>query len=151
MTTRTCVAALLVLAASCASSSKTPTGGAPASAASATGGEPSPSRTQRNSNVISESELQNPAIISRDLMSALRTLRPNFFAYRGPTGTSEPGAGEVLVSNDYGPLQSVQTLKSMNAMGIVEIRYLKSDEAALRFGLNANGAPVIVLLHSKNQ
>jgi hypothetical protein len=141
MTTRICVAALLVLAVSCASSKQSP----------APGGEPSPSRTARNSTVISEQELQNPAIISRDLMSALRTLRPNFFAYRGPTGSSEAGAGEVMVSHDYGPLQSAQTLKGMNAMGLVEVRYLKPDEAALRFGLNANGGPVIVLLHNKNQ
>jgi hypothetical protein len=141
MTNRICVAALLVVAVSCASSSKAP----------APGGGPSPSRTQRNSNVISEAELQNPAIVSRDAMSALRTLRPNFFAYRGPTGGSEPGAGEVMVSHDYGPLQSAQTLKGMNTMGLVEVRYLKPDEAALRFGLNANGGPVIVLLHNKNQ
>jgi hypothetical protein len=52
---------------------------------------------------------------------------------------------------DYGPLQSVQMLKGMNTMGLVEVRYLKAEEAALRFGLNANGAPVIVLLHNKNQ
>ena len=141
MNTRLCVAALLVLAASCGGSSKTST---PA-------GAPSPSRVQRNSNVISEQELQDPAVVSKDAMSALRSLRPNFFSYHGPTGGSEPGAGEVMVSNDYGPLQSSQTLKAMNTLGLVEVRYLKSDEAALRFGLNANGGPVIVLLHNKNQ
>ena len=140
MTTRLCVAALLVLAVSCGSS-----------ASSTPGGAPSPSRVQRQSNVISSEELQAPTVTSKDAMSALRSLRPNFFAYRGPTGTSEPGAGEVMVSSDYGPLQSVQSLKSMNTMGLVEVRYLKSEEAALRFGLNANAAPVIVLLHNKNQ
>ncbi len=141
MTTRLCVAALLVLAVSCGGSS----------ASSTPGGAPSPSRVSRNSNVITEAELQDPIVQSKDAMSAIRTLRPNFFAYRGPTGSSEPGAGEVMVSQDYGPLQAVSTLKSMNTMGFVEVRYLKADEAALRFGLNANGAPVIVLLHNKNQ
>jgi hypothetical protein len=141
MSTRLCVAALLVLAVSCSSSSATP------------GGSPSPSREKvsRNSNVITEAELQQPTVISKDAMSALRSLRPNFFTYRGPTGSAEPGAGEVMVSTDYGPLQSSQTLKGMNTMGLVEVRYLKPDEASLRFGLNANGAPVIVLLHNKNQ
>lgn len=140
-TTRLCVAAMLVVSVSCGggSTSSTP------------GGAPSPSRAQRNSNVISQEELSDPAIISRDAMSALRTLRPNFFTYRGPSGSSEPGAGEVLVSNDYGPLQSVQSLKAMTTMGLVEVRYLKAEEAALRFGLNANSSPVIVLLHNKNQ
>jgi hypothetical protein len=147
MTSRFYVAALLAFAVSCGGGSKSTTAGTAPSPSAA----PSPSRTQRNSLVISEAELQDPAIVSRDAMSALRTLRPNFFAYRGPTGTSTPGAGEVMVSNDFGPLQSVQTLKGMNTMGIVEVRYLKPEEAALRFGLNANSAPVIVLLHNKNQ
>ena len=140
MTNRLCVAALLVLAVSCGGSSTSST----------PGGEPSPARVNRNSNVISEAELQDPRIISRDAMSAIRSLRPNFFAYRGPTGSETNGA-DVMVSHDYGPLQSVQTLKGMNTMGLVEVRYLKPEEAALRFGLNANGAPVIVLLHNKNQ
>jgi hypothetical protein len=141
MTTRLSIAALLVLAVSCGSSSNS----------SKPGGEPSPSRINRASNVITEAELQDPKVVSKDAMSALRSIRPNFFAYRGPTGSSEPGAGDVLVSQDYGPLQSSQTLKGMNTMGLVEVRYLKAEEAALRFGLNANGAPVIVLLHNKNQ
>ena len=81
MTTRIVVAALLVLAASCSGSSKTST----------PGGAPAPSRVQRNSNIISEQELQNPAVVSKDAMSALRSLRPNFFTYRGPTGSSACG------------------------------------------------------------
>jgi hypothetical protein len=141
MTTRIC-AALLVLAVACGGGSST---------ASTPGSAPSPSRANRNSNVVTEQELQNPVVQSKDLLSALRALRPNFFAYRGPTGSSEAGAGEVLVSMDYGPLQSIMMLKQMNSVGLVEVRYLKPDEAALRFGLNANSGPVIVLLHNKNQ
>jgi len=141
MTTRVCVAALLVLAVSCGGSSTS----------SKPGGAPSPSRVNRNSNVITEAELQDPVVQSKDAEAALRSLRPNFFASRGPTGSSDPSGGQVMVSQDYGPLQSVSTLKGMNTMGLVEVRYLKADEAALRFGLNANGSPVIVLLHNKNQ
>jgi hypothetical protein len=141
MTNRLCVAALLVLAISCSGSSAT----------SKPGGDPSPARVSRNSNVITEAELSDPKVISKDAMSAIRSLRPNFFAYRGPTGSSEPGAGAVMVSHDYGPLQSAETLKGMNTMGLVEVRYLKPEEAALRFGLNANAGPVIVRLHNKNQ
>lgn len=142
MTTRFCLAALLVVAVSCGGSSTS----------SAPGGAPSPSRVSRNSNVITEAELQDPVVQSKDLSAALHSLRPNFFAYRGPTGTSAGlGAGQVMVSHDYGPLQSAESLKGMNVLGLVEVRYLKPDEAALRFGLNANGAPVIVLLHNKNQ
>ena len=141
MTNRLCVAALLVLAVSCGGSSSSTPGGAPS---------PSREKANRNSNVISQAELQDPAVISKDALSAIRSLRPNFFAYRGPTG-SETYGNDIMASMDYGPLQSVQMLKGMNTMGLVEVRYLKAEEAALRFGLNANGAPVIVLLHNKNQ
>jgi hypothetical protein len=141
MTTRFCVAALLVLAVSCGGSST----------ASTPGGAPSPSRINRNSSVITEAELQDPVVMSTDAEAAIRSLRPNFFVNRGPTGSSDPSSGQVMVSKDYGPLQSLSVLKGLISMCLVEVRYLKSDEAALRFGLNANGSPVIVLLHNKNQ
>jgi hypothetical protein len=142
MTSRFCLAALLVVAVSCGGSSTK----------SAPGGAPSPSRASRNSNVITQAELQDPVVMSKDALSALRSLRPNFFASHGPTGSSDARASEqVMVSYDYGPLQDASTLKTTNTMGLVEVRYLKPDEAALRFGLNANAGPVIVLLHNKNQ
>jgi hypothetical protein len=143
MTTRLCVAALLVLAVSCGGSSTT---------TSTPGSAPSPSRVNRNSNIITQAELQDPVVVSKDALSAIRSLRPNFFASHGPVSNTDARASEqVMVSYDFGPLQDVSTLKATNTMGLVEVRYLKAEEAALRFGLNANGAPVIVLLHNKNQ
>jgi hypothetical protein len=138
---RISIAALLVLSAACASKSVD---------TSKEVGAVQP-KARRNPNVISQEELQAPAITSRDALSALRQLRPNFFSYRGPTGSTEPGAGSVQISHDYGPLQPVSTLKSLNTFGLVEVRYLNPEDAALRFGLNANGGPVIVLLNSKSQ
>ena len=138
---RISVAALLILSASCASKPVD------------TSNEQRVAQptVKKNPNVISQEELQAPAITSRDALTAIRSLRPAFFVNRGPTGSSEPGAGEVQVSHDYGPLQPVSTLKQLNTFGLVEVRYLKSEDAMLRFGLNANGGPVIVLLSSKNQ
>lgn len=141
---RITTAAFLVLSVSCASSQQ-------AASSTDNSSQVVTPRARRASNVIATDELQAPAIISRDAYAALRMLRPNFFVYRGPTGSSEAGAGEVMVSHDYGPLMSVHSLKGHNTMGIVEVRYLNAEEAGLRFGLNANGAPVIVLLHNKNQ
>ena len=141
---RLAAAALVGLSVSCASSQQTESG------TGATSQSVTP-KAKRAGNVIATEELQAPSILSRDAYAAIRMLRPNFFSYRGPTGSSEAGAGEVKVSHDYGPLMSVQSLKTHNTMGIVEVRYLNAEEAGLRFGLNANGAPVIVLLHNKNQ
>jgi hypothetical protein len=141
---RITAAAFAVLTVSCASAQQS---------GSASSNESQSVRPQakRATNVISSEELQAPEIVSRDAYAAIRMLRPNFFTYRGPSGSAEAGAGEVMVSHDYGPLMSVQSLKTHNTMGIVEVRYLTAQEAGGRFGLNANGAPVIVLLHNKNQ
>ena len=141
---RITAAAFAVLTVSCASAQQ---------AGSGNGDESQSVRPQakRATNVISSEELLKPEILSRDAYAAIRMLRPNFFTYRGPSGSAEAGAGEVMVSHDYGPLMSVQSLKTHISMGIVEVRYLTAQEAGGRFGLNANGAPVIVLLHNKNQ
>ena len=106
-------------------------------------------KAERNHNVISQEELQAPDITSRDALTAIRHLRPHFFAYRGPTSYYGAASGATQISHDYGPLQPVATLKSLNTFGLVEVRYLNAEEAALRFGLNANGGPVIVLLTNK--
>jgi hypothetical protein len=136
MTTRLCVAALLVLAVSCGGSASSTPGGAP---------QPSREKVNRSSNVISQAELQAPAVVSKDALSALRSLRPNFFAYRGSTG-SETYGNDIMVSADYGPLQSVQMLKGIDVRSLTEVRFLNAVEAQNRFGINANGGPVIVLL-----
>ena len=77
---RISIAALLVLSASCASKSAD---------TNKEVGAVQP-KARRNPNVISQEELQAPAITSRDALSAIRQLRPNFFSYRGPTGSTVP-------------------------------------------------------------
>lgn len=104
---------------------------------------------KRNPNVIAQEELQAPDIISRDALTAIRHLRPNMFTYRGPTSYYGASAGSTQVSYDFGPLQKLETLAASNTFGLVEVRYLNAEEAQLRFGLNANGGPVIVLLTAK--
>jgi hypothetical protein len=103
-------------------------------------------KAKRNPNVISKEELMDPAITSRDALTALRHLRPNFFTYRGPTDPLDYKAGHTQVSQDYGPLMPLDNLAAMNSLTFVEVRYLTAEEATGRFGLNANGGPVIVLV-----
>ena len=136
---RRCLAVLLALSGACASSSPS------------TGGNVSQSAAERKKNpdVISQEELLDPAIVSLDLATAIRRLRPGFFRSSGPQSFSNTTAGQVQYSHDFGPLQPVSQLSAMNAMSIVEIRYLGVNDAANRFGLNANGGPVIVLLSNK--
>ena len=107
-------------------------------------------KQKKNPNVISRDELLDPAITSRDALTAIRHLRPNFFAYRGPTTPNDPTAGATQISQDYGPLRPVAELASMNTFTFVEVRYLTAEQATGRFGLNANGGPVIVLVSNKD-
>ena len=131
------LAAVLVAAAACATSSTTAVyNKAPA---------------KKNPRVIVESELQDPSIISRDALTAIRQLRPGCLVSRGPTGSGggSGGGGETQVSVDYGPLQSINYLSTIPPQGLKEVRCLDANEAQNRFGLNANGGRAIVLLYNK--
>ena len=128
--------ALLALGAACAQSSSTASSGV----SSAT------PRLRKNPDVIVEQELRDPTIAGTDALTAIRQLRPAFFRNRGPQSFSNATAGQVQVSQDYGPLQSVSNLSAVDTRSLVEVRYLNANDAQSRFGINANGGPVIVLL-----
>ena len=99
--------------------------------------------------VISAWELRDPVIASMDLLKAIRRLRPAFFRPAGPLSFVNGDAGQVHYSMDYGPLRPVSELVTLTTAMLVEIRYLDANDAQNRFGINANGGPVIVLLNNK--
>jgi hypothetical protein len=103
------------------------------------------SQTTR-SNVISAEELHDLPILQMDALRAIRQLRPMFFRATGPMSSTDEDAGKVHVSFDFGPLQPVTQLATINTLNFVEVRYLDSSEAQLHFGLKANSGPVILLL-----
>ena len=139
MAARRTLAVLLVLAASCTSS-------ASSSSTATAAPRPSASREARNPDVISRAELQDPTIAGTDAMTAIRQLRPAFFRTRGPQSFSNATAGQTQISQDFGPLQPVDNLKGIDTRSLTEVRFLNAVEAQNRFGINANGGPVIVLL-----
>ena len=135
--TRSLLAALLLIAASCATPAAAP--------------DTAPHPVTRPW-VISNEELQDPILRSMDTERAIRYLRPTFFRTTGPQSFSNAAAGTVQVSMDFGPLQPTSQLASFPALALAtlyEIRYLDANEAATRFGINANGGPVIVLISNK--
>ena len=134
------LAALLVIAASCARNKPSIETADPGLVSS---------RVAKNANLISEEELRDPVIQSMDALKAIRHLRPSFFRGTGPQSFSNGNAGGVQISHDYGPLQPVGQLQAINTLSIVQVRYLGINEAQNRFGINANGGPVIVLLSNK--
>ena len=139
---RLTLAASLVLAASCATAA--PVDGVPGGTVAAPA-----TVLNKNPNVISKQELQDPIVNGMDALRAIRQLRPAFFRPTGPQSFSNTDAGQVLMSQDYGPVQPISRLSVYTTLDIHEVRYLGMSEAATRFGLNANGGPVIVLLSNK--
>ena len=112
-----------------------------------TDGAPVPHRV-RSSNVISREELQDPAVASNDAMTTIRQLRPAYFMTRGPLSFKNVTAGQLQISQDFGPLQKSSALSAIDTRSLVEVRYLNAADAQARFGINANGGPVLVLLTS---
>ena len=102
----------------------------------------------RNATVISREELQDPAVASNDAMTTIRQLRPAFFMTRGPLSFKNTTAGMLQISQDFGPLQKSSALSTIDTRSLVEVRYLNATDAQARFGINANGGPVLVLLTS---
>lgn len=140
--TRRCVVALLLLATSCAQKSAPESAGIPLE------------RVTRDPYVISRDELQDPAVAARDANYVIQQLRPAFFRTRGPQTLRkdvDPAAapGTVHISQDFGPLQPITGLAAIDVRSLIEIRYFNAVEAQARFGINANGGPVIVLLSTK--
>ena len=95
--------------------------------------------------------MRNPVIASMDALKAVRYLRPAFFRTSGPQSFSNSTAGSVQFSLDYGPLRPLAEMATLNPALLYEVRYLDINEATNRFGLNANGGPVIVLLYGPAQ
>ena len=115
---------------------------------------PSAERVTRNADIITSEELSDPVVASQDALTAIRQLRPAYFRTRGPMtlrsgGDPNAAPGQVQISQDYGNLHPLSELSGIAVRTLVEVRYLNANDAQARFGINANGGPVIVVLSSK--
>ena len=103
----------------------------------------------RDPRVISAFELKDPVIVTMDALKAIRRLRPGFLRATAPQSFVDTDAGKVHYSMDFGPVRPISELVTLTTALLVEIRYLDAHEAQSRFGVNAGGGPVIVLLNNK--
>jgi hypothetical protein len=141
---RSTLAATLILSAAACSSTPSPS----------TGAVPSSDRVTRNADIITSEELADPVVAAQDALTAIRQLRPAYFRTRGPMtmrtgGDPNAAPGQVQISQDFGPLHPLSELTGIAVRTLVEVRYLNANDAQARFGINANGGPVIVVLTSK--
>lgn len=93
---------------------------------------PASSSRTRNANVLTADEIA--ASQATTAYDAIRNLRPNYLRSRG-THTFEPGAVQAphvfLDGQKYGDLES---LKTMSAQAIREIRFLNASDATTKYG-----------------
>jgi len=101
-------------------------------------------------NLISREELQDPRYVGGDALNAINRLRPAFLRQRAPVSFQANSAGSVQVSVDFGPLQNLNILPTIPTVSLWQVLLMTPEEAQLRFGLNANSGPVVVLLTSKD-
>jgi len=111
---------------------------------------PAPKASGFKANVISREELQDPRFVGGDALNTINRLRPMFLRQRAPSSFQSNKAGIVQVSVDFGPLQQVSILPTIPTVSLWQVQFLTPEEAELRFGLNANSGPVVVLLTSKD-
>lgn len=136
--TRALFTALLLFSVSCAHSPESATSGTP--------------RPAQNKDVISHEELQDPVLLGMDALRAIRYLRPAFFRESGPQSFMNASAGTLHFSMDFGPLMPLSQLSaipSVTLLTVYEVRYFDVNSAAGRFGLTADGGPVIVVVSNK--
>ena len=140
--TRRRLAALLVIGASCARTPVVANDPVPETLADSV-------PITRKPYVISKAELEDPIVQSMDALRAVQFLRPAFFRRGGPQSFVNPTAGTTQISQDYGPLQPLAQLRWFDVLMLYEVQYLEANEAQMRFGINANGGAVILLLTHK--
>ena len=115
----------------------------------------------RRKDRVSEVEFSEPWVIGGNALQALQLLRPQLFFGHPTTSltastvtqhgqlyvreTPEADAGGMLVSVNEGRPQSVDVLTILPARMVREMRYLRAVDATARFGINANGGPVLIV------
>ena len=104
---------------------------------------PSTTRAARDPKVITREEIL--ASHATNAYDAVNMLRPNFLQFHGQTTItgSDTGYPKVYLNHIlYGDLTS---LRSLDAIGILEIHYYNGTEAQSRFGLgNVAGAIEVI-------
>lgn len=114
-----------------------------APAAGPAGSAPGLSQTGRQSDVISERELADPALVDKSVLEAIQRLRPRFLDSR--SSTVRDGSTPIRMSLDGANPQDASELARISVAEVSEIRYLSIADANLRFGMGGTVGPVILV------
>jgi hypothetical protein len=100
-------------------------------------------RTTRDPNVITREEIV--ASHASTAYEAVSMLRPSFLQYHGQTTISGSDPSSPRVYLDRMLFGDINSLKTLDTNGILEIRFYNGSEASSRFGLgNVSGAIEVI-------
>ena len=113
------------------------------SSSSATGAPRAPSR---QNDVITAAEIAERAADASNALQVVQKLRPQMLTTRGrfsPADSSDAGARPRVVVDGvaYG---QVENLVNVNAISVMEIRYISATDATTRFGTGYVGGAILV-------
>ena len=135
MRARVLMAAVLIAVSSGCSSS--------GSSSSATGAPRPPSRQQ---DVITAAEIAERAADASNALQVVQKLRPQMLTTRGrfsPADSSDAGARPRVVVDGVA-IGQVENLVNVNAISVMEIRYISATDATTRFGTGYVGGAILV-------
>jgi hypothetical protein len=135
MRARVLMAAVLIAVSSGCSSS--------GSSSSATGAPRAPSRQQ---DVITAAEIAERAADASNALQVVQKLRPQMLTTRGrfsPADSSDAGARPRVVVDGVA-IGQVENLVNVNAISVMEIRYISATDATTRFGTGYVGGVILV-------
>ena len=135
MRARVLMAAVLIAVSSGCSSS--------GSSSSATGAPRAPSRQQ---DVITAAEIAERAADASNALQIIMKLRPQMLTTRGrfsPADSSDAGARPRVVVDGVA-IGQVENLVNVNAISVMEIRYISATDATTRFGTGYVGGAILV-------
>lgn len=106
-------------------------------------GPPNPPAPARQRDLLTREEILSSTAQQGDLLQAISSLRPNFLAV--PRG-AYPRSSLVVYVNGIRQIGGLESLRSISAIKVAEVRYLEPTAALNEFGPAASGGALVVTL-----
>jgi hypothetical protein len=108
-------------------------------------GPPGPPPPSRQRDLLTREEILSSTAQQGDLLQAIHSLRPQFFAVpRGVYSRSSPAATPIAVYVDRVRQSGVDALRSISASKVAEVRYYEPTAALNEFGPTAGGGALLI-------
>ena len=136
---------VMVITAACGGAARTGStaSGSVTSSTAATSAPRASAPIRGSANLIVGAEIATSG--ASDALQAIRTLRPSMLRGRTGTRNDQSGAADIVVYVDGIRAGGPQTLESVAAITVTEIRFLNASDATTRFG---TGHPMGAILVS---